>query len=155
MDILHARGEGQVVRRAVGVEVLLAAVITLAGRVLERGVGIEAVAAVGRRDVERKASAVDGVVGLLGDEGFVGRLLQQVAAPAVLVDVVVLRRDARIGPRAEKRAHAHGLAADDGQFGESVAVVVVARTVAALAEDADARTPLSETIEALSIVLLS
>ncbi len=64
MDILHARGEGQVVRRAVGVEVLLAAVITLAGRVLERGVGIEAVAAVGRRDVERKASAVDGVVGL-------------------------------------------------------------------------------------------
>ena len=139
MDILHARGEGQVVRRAVGVEVLLAAIITLAGRVLERGVGIEAVAAVGRRDVERKASAVDGVVGLLGDEGFVGRLLQQVAAPAVLVDVVVLRRDARIGPRAEERAHAHGLAADDGQFGESVAVVVVARTVAALAEDADAR----------------
>ena len=44
----HVRSEGQIVRRAVGVEVLFAAVITLAGRVLERGVGIEAVAAVGR-----------------------------------------------------------------------------------------------------------
>mgnify|MGYP000990701146 CR=1 FL=1 len=49
------------------------------------------------------------------------------------------RRDARIGPRAEERTHTHGLAADDGQFGKSVAVVVVTRTVAALAEDADAR----------------
>ena len=54
--------------------------------------------------------------------------------------MVVLRRDARIGARAEERPHAHRLAVDDGHFGEAVAVVVVARTVAALAEDAKPRT---------------
>ena len=140
MDILHPGRCGQVVRRAVGVGVLMTAVIALARGVLERGVGIEPVAAVGRRKVERKASAVDRMVGLLGDEGFVRRQVQQVAAPAVFVDVVILRRDARISPRAEKRAHADRLAVDDGQFGETVAVVVVARAVAALTEDADART---------------
>ena len=63
MDILHAGRRGQVVRHAVGVGVLIAPVVALARGVLERGVGVEPVAAVGRRKVERETSAVDRMVG--------------------------------------------------------------------------------------------
>lgn len=139
MDVLHARGKRQVVRRTVGRRVLLAAVVALAGRILERGIGIQAVAAVRRREVERKAAAVDGMVHLFGDQDFVGRAIELIASAAVFGDVVVLRRDARIGPRAEIGAHADRAAADHGQLRESVAVVVVARAVATLSEDAETR----------------
>ena len=139
VDILHPRRHGQVVRRPVGIGILLAAVVALARRILERDIGVETVAAVGRRDVERKAAPVDRMVDLLGDLRLVGRPVEHVAPAAEFVDMVVLRRDARIGARTEERTHAHRLAVDDGHFGEAVAVVVVARTVAALAEDAKPR----------------
>ena len=135
VHVLQARRHDEIPGRTVGPQILLAAVIAFAGRVLERGVDVETVAAIGRREVERKAAAVDRVVGLFGHVGLVGRAVQQVAAPAVFVQVVVLRRDARVGSRAEVGAHAYRTAVEHGQFGKSVPVMIVARTVAALAED--------------------
>ena len=126
-------------RSAVCLGIFVAAVVAFACGVLKGGVEVEAVAQIGRRNVEREAAAVDRVVGLLGEERFVRRPVEPVAAAAEFADVVILGRQARVGARAEERACPHGLRIQHRQLGESVAVAVVARAVAALTVDAEAR----------------
>lgn len=130
-----------VVGPAVGVGIHVAAVVASARRVLERYVTARTVAAVGRRVVEREAPLVDGVAGLLGHHRLVGLQVESVAAAAVLLDVVVLGHETRVGARAEVGAHAQRLRLQLGQLGEAVAVAVVARAVAHLSEETHAGAP--------------
>ena len=117
-----------------------AAVVTLARGLLHGRVDAQvARTVVAREEVEGHRRAVDVVIGLLGDVGFVRRQVEPVSAAAELVDAVVFERQLRVVARAQVGAHAEHLIAQVGQFGVAVAVVVVARTVAVLPVDVDAR----------------
>ena len=80
---------------AVGIRIFLGAVIAGAADALSRSENLPAVFVVRGEGIEAQAAAVDLVVELLGDVGFVGRTVEQVAAAAELVDMVVFSTEAR------------------------------------------------------------
>ena len=95
--------------------------------------------AVGAEVLVAEAAHVVDVLQLLGDVGVVRLLLEQVAAAAELVGVVKLQREARVDVRLEEGAEAQRATVEHGQLRVAVAVVVVARAVACLAEEGDAQ----------------
>ena len=62
-----------------------------------------------------------------------------VAATTIILDAVILRRDARVGSCAEVGTHAESLGVHVEQFGEPITADVVAIRCAALPEDGDGR----------------
>ena len=63
---------------------------------------------------------------LLGDVCLVRRLIEFVTATAELMYAVILKAQLGVGAKSEVRVKTEGLALQFGQFGVSVAVVVVA-----------------------------
>lgn len=118
---------------------MVATVVAVAVDVLHGGVDIDFMFFVGRKIVELHATAVDAVLGLLGDVGLVGRTVEQVTATAELLQMVVLEGQLGVGTGLEEGTEAYGLVAQLGQLGEAVAVVVEAAALAVLPEDIDAR----------------
>ena len=67
-----------------------------------------------------------------------GRLFHEIAATAELVDAMVFHGEARVGAEAQEGVEAKGLVLHSGQFGVSVAIVVIGITVAYLPIQEDA-----------------
>ena len=139
VDVLRTDYPRQVCSGTVGIERMVATVVAAAVDVLHGGVDIDFMFFVGRKIVELHATAVDAVLGLLGDVGLVGRTVEQVTATAELLQMVVLEGQLGVGTGLEEGTEAYGLVAQLGQFGEAVAVVVEAATLAVLPEDIEAR----------------
>ena len=121
---------GQVVRLAVGVHILLCAVVAVAVGVLDRAVQRYFMLILAPEEVVAQSAAVDDVPGLLGDVRFVRLKVELVAAAAEFVGSVILQVDA-----AEMRGTVIGAEAESihvqlAQFGETVTVAVVRIAVA-------------------------
>ena len=121
---------GQVVRLAVGVHILLRAVVAVAVGVLDRAVQRYFMLILAPEEVVTQSAAVDDVPGLLGDVRFVRLKVELVAAAAEFVGSVILQVDA-----AEMRGTVIGAEAESihvqlAQFGETVTVAVVRIAVA-------------------------
>ena len=109
VDILSTGYHRQVAGLAIGIEVLLRAVIAVAVDMLGRGVEIDTVFLVGSKEAVAESSPVDRVVQLLGNIGLVGRTVQQVTAPPILVDVVILQRELGVVAGLQVRAESQRL----------------------------------------------
>ena len=118
-----------------GRTVARAAVVALAMHILERIIGREMIALIGRIEVIVQSTAMNSVVELLGDVGFVGRHMQHVSAPAILAQSVILQRELGVVGQPQIGVQANGLIVQVGHLGVAVAVVVVARPVAVLPVD--------------------
>ena len=133
--ILHAGNGGAVRRVAVSIGVVTGAVIALPVDVLQGRESAHVVAFVGGIPVVFQASRMDVVLRLFGNHHFVGRQGEAVAPAAVFPDGVVFGGEAGIDAGAYEGAHARRLGVYFREFGESVAIVVIAVPVAALGKD--------------------
>ena len=128
----------QVVRLAVGVHVLLCAVVAVAVGVLDRAVQGDFMLILAPEEVVTQSAAVNDVLGLLGDVRLVGLKVELVAAAAELVGGVIFQVDAAEMRGTVVGAEAEGVHVQLAQFGETVAVTVVRIAVAVAFVEGDA-----------------
>ena len=133
-----ARHCRQVVGRAVGVHVALRAVVAVAVGVLHGGIERHLVFVFSPEQVVAQSSAVDDVLGLLGDVGLVGLQVELVASPPEFVRGVIFQADAAEEGGAVIRPESEGVHVQLAQFRESVAVAVVRIAVAVAFVQGDA-----------------
>ena len=138
VGVLSTDCKGFVVGVAVGIRIFLGAVIAGAADALSRSENLPAVFVVRREGIEAQAAAVDLVVELLGDVGFVGRTVEQVAAAAELVDMVVFGTEARSVAGPVITPESEGLGVNFRNVRKSVPVTVVPVAVFQHAEEVDA-----------------
>ncbi len=130
---LGAGGEGEVAGVAVGVRIHFRAVVALAADVLQGDKGVEMAVVLFVPEIKGGLAPVDVVVCLLGHHRFVRGQVEIVAAAAVFFGSVPVEGEAVLIVGAQGSAGTEGCGAQVGDFGETVAVVVVAVARAALA----------------------
>ena len=128
----------QVVRLAVGVHVLLCAVVAVAVGVLDGAVQGDFMLILAPEEVVTQSAAVDNVLGLLGDVRLVGLKVELVAAAAELVGGVIFQVDTAEMRGTVVGAEAEGVHIQLAQLGETVAVTVVRIAVAVAFVEGDA-----------------
>ena len=138
VGILGSRHERLVVRSAIGVGLLVRAEITVTVDILRRSIDAHPVAVVRTEPVEFQSAAVDLVIELFGDIGHVGRLVELVAPTAKLVNMVVFRRQTRIGRSFVIGPKSGRLGVEFWDVRESVPVAVIRIAVLNHAEQVDA-----------------
>ena len=138
VGILGSRHERLVVRSAIGVGILVRAEITVTVDILRRSIDAHPVAVVRTEPVEFQSAAVDLVIELFGDIGHVGRLVELVAPTAKLVNMVVFRRQTRIGRSFVIGPKSGRLGVEFWDVRESVPVAVIRIAVLNHAEQVDA-----------------
>ena len=113
-------------------------IITVAVGVLGRSEDAEPMFVIGREKVELQASAVDGMLQLFSNIRFMGRTVQQVTATAVFVHVMIFECQLAVSACFQVGTESDRLVFKFRQFGITVAVMVVAGTMAVLTEDVHA-----------------
>ena len=114
---------------------MVATVVAVAIDVLHGGINVHAVLLIGRKIIELHTSAVDAVLGLLGDVGLVRRTVEQIATTAEFLQMMVFKGQFGVSTRLEIRTETNCLVTQLGQLSKAVAVVIESTALAVLSKD--------------------
>ena len=138
-EVLRTCNRSYTVGLTIGVRVFARTIVALAICSLSRCEYAIAVAGILRCALERETSAVDKVVGSLGNQSLVWREIKTVASTTVLVGYVVVERDFAVCAGLDVCLSTDGLRLDGRNLDKAVAIVVVCTTNTTLAIECKAR----------------